>query len=210
MTGIANHRPDEARGLLFQATSHLAAETVRERAASALWSAAESAVEAAGCSGEDPARAIALAREFAADVIRRLIAGLAPGEHVATCITSGRDGVPGLRSSLRISATGEAAHVDDEAARHAFGALLMLGRLAREPVGVVVQSCADAAHDDGHPYTVRGWVVDRGRARPLTRGAIRTLAGGSLGPHPALPAHPRAEVEFVSAFDLYATAVGPG
>lgn len=201
MTGIADDRPAGSRKL-FENLAHLPAEAVRDRTAAALWSAADA--------GGDPERAVTLAREFAADLIRRLIGGLAPGEHMATCITTGRDGMPGLQASLRISATAEAAHLEDDSARHAFGALLMLGCLAREPVGIVVQSCADAAHERGHGYMVRGWVVERGRARPLTKGAIRTLAGGSLGPHPALPAHPAAEVEFASAYDLYATAMGSG
>lgn len=202
MTGIASGQPEKSRAPLFESIAHLPAETVRDRTAAALWAAAES--------GNDPARAITMAREFATDLIGRLVAGMAPGEHMATCITSGRDGMPGLQASLRISADEKVAHIDDEASRHAFGALIMLGCLAREPVGVVVQSCADAAHDGGHAYTVRGWVVDRGRARPLTRGTIRTLAGGSLGPHPALPVHPDAEVVFATAYDLYGTVMGAG
>jgi hypothetical protein len=153
--------------------------------------------------------AIAEARECAVDLVDRLVRTAGPGEHLVLCVTKQAGGVPTLHAALAISGSRaggdceDRAEVPDDESRRTVGALLMFGRLAREPVGLIMRSCEDGRHDvPGHACVVRGWVVRDGRAHPMSQGAIRNVAGGGLGPHPCLPPHPLTGTRYESAYPL--------
>jgi hypothetical protein len=150
-----------------------------------------------------PAGEIASARRSAADLIERLVRTAGPGEHLVLCVTRQAGGVPSLHASLTISRVGGTTAVSDGATRRAFGALLMFGRLAEEPVGLIMRSCEDDRHEAaGHASVIRGWAVRDGQARPMGQGTIRNVAGGGLGPHPCLPPHPLTGTRYESAYPL--------
>ena len=152
----------------------------------------------------DPVRSISDAQEFATDLIARLMLHAGPGEHLVTCVTKRVRDEAGLYASLPISCTEQTAEIPDSTAEQAFGALLMLGCLAREAVGLLMRSCADEHHDaPGHRSVVRGWVVQDGYARPLNQAAIRAVAGGGAGPGTGTAPHPEIGVRYETAYSLY-------
>ena len=155
--------------------------------------------------------AIAEARKSAADLVDRLVRTAGPGEHLVLCVTKQAGGVPALHAALTISGSrasddggdDDRAEASGDETRRTVNALLMFGRLAREPVGLIMRSCEDSRHDaGGHACVVRGWVVRDGRAHPMSQGAIRNVAGGGLGPHPCLPPHPLTGTRYESAYQL--------
>jgi hypothetical protein len=153
---------------------------------------------------EDPVKALNEAQEFAADLIARVMLRAGPGRHLVTCVTKQGDAAAGLHVSLPISCTEKTAEIRDSIAEQAFGAVLMLGHLAREPVGLLMRSCPDDRHDaPGHPSTIRGWLVLDGYARPLKQAAIQAVACGSTGPDPGSAPHQEAGVGYETAFSLY-------
>lgn len=171
------------------------ADQVRRRTGRAIWDAAEAAA--------DPLAAIQAARRLADDLLDRLARTVGDGEHVATGLARGDDGRPGLAADLAIARRGRGFLTDRAGAGAAFAALLLLGALTGEPVGIVLRSCRDPCHTAaGHLSTVRGWLLRERHAHPLSRGAIRTVAGGRI-PHPALPDHPEEGTRYEKAYSLY-------
>lgn len=156
------------------------------------------------------AAAIAVARQYAADLIDRLVRTASPGEHFVACVTRRVGREPSVHAGLVIvrpttrDTDPPRAQISDPPTRRRFAALLMFGRLTEEPVGLIMRSCADADHDaPGHSCVVRGWVAQRGRAAQLRASTVRVLAGGALGPHPCLPPHPTEGVQYEKAYSLY-------
>jgi hypothetical protein len=171
------------------------ADQVRRRTGRAIWDAAEGV--------PDPLAAIGAARRVADDLLDRLAGTIAPGEHLATCLARGDDGEPGLAADLALSRRGRRCLTDRAGAGAPFGALLLLGALTGEPIGIVLRSCRDPCHTlPGHRSTVRGWLFRERHAQPLSRGAIKTVAGGRI-PHPALPDHPEEGTQYEKAYTLY-------
>ena len=171
------------------------ADHVRRRTGRAIWDAAEALA--------DPLAAIEAARRLADGLLDRLARAGTAGEHLATGLARGDDGLPGLAADLALSRRERGCLTDREGAGTAFGALLLLGALTGEPVGIVLRSCRDPCHlMPGHTSMVRGWLLHERRAQPLSRGAIKTVAGGRV-PHPALPEHPEEGTQYEKAFSLY-------
>ncbi|GAA1967165.1 hypothetical protein [Catenulispora subtropica] len=171
------------------------ADQVARAAGRAIWDAAESV--------PDPLAAIAAARRLAGDLLDRLARTAATGEHLATCLARGDDGTPGLAADLAMSRRDRRCLTDRAGAGTTFGALLLLGALTGEPIGIVLRSCRDPCHTvPGHQSAVRGWLLREGYAHPLSRGAIRTVVGGRT-PHPALPDHPEEGTRYEKAYSLY-------
>lgn len=168
---------------------------VRRRAGQAIWHAAEGV--------PDPLAAIDSARRLADDLLDRLARTACEGEHLATCLARGDAGEPGLAADLAMSRRDRACLTDRAGAGTTFGALLLLGALTGEPVGIVLRTCRGPCHTaPGHESTVRGWLLRERYAQPLSRGAIRTVAGGRV-PHPALPEHPEEGTRYEKAYSLY-------
>jgi hypothetical protein len=171
--------------------------------------AASAVIWAAAALRDDPVDAIGDAQGFAIDVIERLVARIGPGRHLATCLAKRSDGESILHAGLSIVRRGCERAIRDTVAEQAFGALLMLGHLACEPVGVLLRSCSDAAHHvPGHTSTVQGWLVLDGHARPLSAASIRVIAGlggddDGPGPRSGAPPHPETGVRYRQAFSLY-------
>lgn len=169
---------------------------VRRQAGRAIWGAAEAE--------PDPLAAIDAARRLAADLVDRLARGTSEGEHLATCLARGRHGEPGMAADLALSRRGHHCLTDREGAGTTFGALLVLGTLTGAPIGLILRSCRGPCHAVvGHESAVCGWVVRDRWARPLSRGAVRTIARGGRRPHPALPQHPEEGTRYEKAFSLY-------
>ncbi|MBW8804093.1 MAG: hypothetical protein JF587_09600 [Catenulisporales bacterium] len=178
------------------------ADRVRRRTGRAIWHAAEVAA--------DPLAAIETARRLAEDVIDRLTRAADDGEHLLTCLARGDDGEAGLAADLAMSRRGRRCLTDRAGAGTTFGALLLLGALTGEPVGIVLRSCRDPCHTaDGHQSTVRGWLLRDRFAQPLSRGAIRTVVHGGRAPHPALPPHPEEGTSYEKAYSLYSAGEEP-
>jgi hypothetical protein len=166
----------------------------------------------------DPVIAIGAAQEFALDLISRLLARVGAGRHVATCIAKrSDDGLSFLHAGLAISCSrdgddsddGNGPTVLDPVAEQTFGALLMLGHLTGEPVGVLLRSCPDTQHHaPDHTSVVQGWLVVDSYARPLSHDAIRAVAEDGSGAGPGARSgeapHPETGVRYVAAFSLYA------
>ena len=156
------------------------------------------------------AAAIAVARQYAGELIDRLVRTAGVGEHFVACVTRRVGREPCLHAGIVIvrprtrDTDPPRAQISDPPTRGRFATLLMFGRLAEEPVGLVMRSCGDSEHDvAGHSCVVRGWVAHRGRAAPLRASTVRVLAGGSLGPHPCLPPHPAEGIQYEKAYSLY-------
>jgi hypothetical protein len=184
-----------------RATSHRLwtkqADQVARQAGRAIWDAAESI--------PDPLAAIADARRVADDLLDRLAGTAAVGDHLATCLARGDDGSPGLAADLAMARRDRSCLTDRAGAGTTFGALLLLGALTGEPVGIVLRSCRDPCHSAaGHESTVRGWLLRERYAHPLSRGAIRAVVGGRR-PHPALPEHPEEGTRYEKAYSLYSS-----
>ncbi|MFL6113311.1 MAG: hypothetical protein ACJ786_18415 [Catenulispora sp.] len=184
------------------------ADRVRRRTGRAIWHAAEAAA--------DPLAVIETARRLAEDVIDRLARAADDGEHLLTGLARGDDGEAGLAADLAMSRHGRRCLTDRAGAGTTFGALLLLGALTGEPVGIVLRSCRDPCHTaDGHQSAVRGWLLRDRFAQPLSRGAIRTVVRGgraphpALSPHPALPPHPEEGTRYEKAYSLYAAGEEP-
>ena len=171
-------------------------DRVRRRAGRAIWDAAEAE--------PNPLAAIDAARRLAADLVDRLVRTAPDGEHLATGLAHGRGGEPGLAADLALSRRGRRCLTDREGAGTTFGGLLVLGALTGAPVGLILRSCRGPCHTaPGHESTLRGWVVRERRAQPMSRGAVRTIAGGGRRPHPALPQHPEEGTHYEKAYTLY-------
>ncbi|GAA2064445.1 hypothetical protein GCM10009839_89930 [Catenulispora yoronensis] len=179
------------------------ADHVHRRTGRAIWDAAEGL--------PDPLTAIAAARRTAEDLLDRLARAAPEGEHLLTALARADDGYggrpdgeeAGLAADLALSRRGPRCLTDRAGAGAGFAGLLLLGALTGEPVGLVLRSCRDPCHAlAGHESTVRGWLLREGHAEPLSRGAIRTVAGGRV-PHPALPGHPEEGTRYEKAYSLY-------
>jgi hypothetical protein len=169
-------------------------DDVRSRTGRAIWDAAEGL--------PDPLAAIDAARQVADSLLDRLARGVSAGEHLATALARGDDGMPGLAADLALSRRERGCLTDRAGAGTVFAGLLLLGALTGEPVGIVLRSCRDPCHTmPGHVSTVRGWLLHERRAQPLSRGAIKTVAGGRV-PHPALPEHPEEGTRYEKAYLL--------
>jgi hypothetical protein len=164
------------------------------KASTIVWSAAQTT--------KDPKGAIEDALGFATDLIARLMLRAGPGKHLVTCVTKRSDGSIGLHVSMPISGTAQTAVIPNAATEQAFGALLMLGFLTGEPVGMLMRSCSDDRHyAPRHTSVVRGWMVLDSYALPMKDSAICAIFTG--GPGSAPPPHPEKGVRYETAFSLY-------
>jgi hypothetical protein len=153
--------------------------------------------------------AITLARQFAAELIDRLVRTAGPGEHFVACVTRRFGAEPAVHAGLvivrqRATDSVPRAQISGPRGRRGFTGLLMYGSLTEEPVGLIMRSCADVRHfAPDHSCVIRGWVARDGRAVPMPQKTVWNAAGGPLGPHPCLPPHPAGTIRYETAYSLY-------